>query len=113
MSEALCECCLPPVCSCCQRQEAVASKTVWYSRPKRNARTNVRLDIGLDVQMVDNQLPCKCKQCGECWDQPQHLPMEMSAWIKTIRKLKCPKCSANYKNISIPFGDGPPRISVA
>lgn len=51
-----------------------------------------------------NELACKCKKCGERWDQPQDLPMEMTAWLKTLKHLRCPKCNANWKEITTLWG---------
>lgn len=51
-----------------------------------------------------NELACKCKACGHRWDEPQDLPMEVGDWLKQFRKIKCPKCGAGIKQITLLFG---------
>jgi DNA-directed RNA polymerase subunit M/transcription elongation factor TFIIS len=61
--------------------------------------------------MPENTLPCRCKDCAHEWEQPQGLPMEMTAWVKAVKKVHCPKCKS--KHIVFAFSDGPPRARLA
>lgn len=55
--------------------------------------------------MKENYLPAKCNTCEKSWEQPVALPMDMSTFVKTIKKLRCSKCGSN--KITFIFGDNP------
>lgn len=49
-------------------------------------------------------MPLICTPCGYQWAEPQQLPIDMGAWLKKFRKLKCPYCGASMKHLQIAFG---------
>jgi len=57
---------------------------------------------------TENTLPFDCKACGNSWDEPFPLPMEISLMGKRVMRVRCPKCDANSKKLNINFGRSAP-----
>jgi hypothetical protein len=47
----------------------------------------------------ENYLGMECKDCGLEWLQTFKLPMPVDDWLKTFRKVRCPKCNAPFKRL--------------
>jgi transcription elongation factor Elf1 len=42
-----------------------------------------------------------CTPCGERFDSGVKLPMPVNAYVKYMEAVKCPKCGAGLKSLSI------------
>jgi hypothetical protein len=47
---------------------------------------------------------CNCKECGNQWEWPQPVPMDMLAWIVAAKAVHCPKCNCGSGWITFDFG---------
>lgn len=54
---------------------------------------------------TESPMPLICGACRHKWKDAQSFPVDISAWLKKLRKIKCPNCGAGRKDLKIPFGD--------
>lgn len=48
---------------------------------------------------------CRCAKCDHRWTFVLDMPMEVTAFVREIKRMRCPNCNASARHVLLPIGE--------